>query len=625
MTEEDLTGVQLDEYQLETMLGEGGMARVYGGLDVYLKRRVAIKVISPTLRQDKDYLERFEREARAIASLEHPHIVRLYRYGEANGLLYMAMQFIEGSDLGSVLRSYRQDGEYLEYPEAARLIREIGAALDYVHAQSIIHRDVKSSNIMLDRTGQAYLADFGLALLTQVGTRGEIFGSPHYLAPEQAISSAKAVPQSDLYSLGVVAWEMFTGQLPFDAKDPLEIAMQHMSKEPPRPRDARPELPARLEAVLLKALAKKPAARYQSGADLAAAVDAALVTPITADTPEPPPAGKTIPERVALHLAGRPLPPIPAAVTPLPDAPAGAGEAGNFPIPARSAGSPPGARPDDLVVEEVALEDTPDHPAPAPPLPAASRSTRSPWIALPIAAFVGLCMLVICLTVFILGRAGWIGLPAAGPQATGAPPGDLLAGLRDPTRTRQPDRAPLTLSTPDETFPAATSASTALHLTAAPTALPSPLPPQATATMTPQATVTMTPQATATMTPQATATMTPAPVLLIITRCRDGHCLGIINQGQIDLPLAGLVLGGKGFTYTGPDWDLTHLSPGACLVLTGNANRWAPKESACQNAAATLVSKENFWKEKLNLTYAGVSFGNCPKDSNNCEFVIPVE
>jgi serine/threonine protein kinase len=279
MIEDDLIGNEFDEYRLEELLGEGGMARVYLGRDINLQRYAAIKVITPNLRRDPDYLARFAREAQAIARLEHPNTVRLYRYGEAHGLLYMAMQYIEGMNLDAVLRSYRQDGEYIEYNEAARLIREIGLALDYVHSQGIIHRDVKSSNIILDRAGQAHLADFGLVLLIQIGTLGEVLGSPHYVAPEQAVSSANAVPQSDLYSLGVIAWEMFTGQLPFDAENPIEIAMQHMSQEPPLPRSLRPELPARLEAVLLKALAKKPADRFQSGFDLASAIDAAFVRP----------------------------------------------------------------------------------------------------------------------------------------------------------------------------------------------------------------------------------------------------------------------------------------------------------------------------------------------------------
>jgi serine/threonine-protein kinase len=298
MTEDNLIGAQFDEYQLETLLGEGGMARVYKARDIYLHRYAAVKVAAPTYRTDRDYLERFEKEARAIARLDHPHIVRLYRYGEAHGLLYMAMQYIEGLDLGSLLQGYREDGEFIEYSDARRLVHQVGLALDYVHSQDIIHRDVKSSNIILDKTGKAYLADFGLVLLKQFGTRGLIFGSPHYMAPEQALSSARAVPQSDLYSLGVIAWEMFTGQLPFDAKEPLEVAMQHLNQAPPQPRSLRPELPLALEAVLLKALAKKPEDRYQSGAELAAAVEAAAALPGSRPIPVPTTARKTIPQRI---------------------------------------------------------------------------------------------------------------------------------------------------------------------------------------------------------------------------------------------------------------------------------------------------------------------------------------
>ncbi|MEJ2560140.1 MAG: serine/threonine-protein kinase [Anaerolineae bacterium] len=160
---DDLLGKQLDEYHLDALLGQGGMARVYRGLDVHLKRWAAIKVIDARFRADSEYMKRFEREAQAIAQLEHPHIVRLYRYGEANGLLYMAMQYIEGADLDTVLATYREDGELIPPEDASRIAREVCLALDYAHSKGVVHRDVKPSNIMLDKEGNTILTDFGLA------------------------------------------------------------------------------------------------------------------------------------------------------------------------------------------------------------------------------------------------------------------------------------------------------------------------------------------------------------------------------------------------------------------------------------------------------------------------------
>jgi len=311
-----LLGRQLDEYRLDVLLGQGGMARVYRGLDVHLKRYVAIKVIDASFRTDLDYIKRFELEAQAIAKLEHPHIVRLYRYGESDGLLYMAMQYIEGNNLSSILARYRERQAFIEPKDARRIVREICLALDYAHSQGVIHRDVKSSNIMLDEQGNAILTDFGLALLTELGTQGEIFGSPHYIAPEQVISSAKVVPQSDLYAVGIILYEMFTGERPFDAEDPLDIAMQHMAELPRSPRELRPETSSQLEAVILKALAKEPEERYQSGAELADALDEALqAMPVQGlSLPVIPGSSLSPSPQVTAEAADRPLPPIPAAV-----------------------------------------------------------------------------------------------------------------------------------------------------------------------------------------------------------------------------------------------------------------------------------------------------------------------
>lgn len=271
-----LTNRQLDEYRIVALLGQGGMARVYLAEDVRLGRNVAIKVIDRPFREEPAYVERFEREAQAIARLEHPHIVRLYRYGETSRLLYMAMQYVEGADLGSILDSYRREERLIPPRDALAIVRDVGSALDYAHQKGVIHRDLKPSNILLSLDGQAYLTDFGLALLATTKTLGQTFGTPHYISPEQAASSEGALPQSDLYSLGVILYEMFTGTLPFGGRGPLEIALQHRDEAPPDPRQRRADLDPAIAGVILKAMAKSPAGRYQSGAALTHALERAL-------------------------------------------------------------------------------------------------------------------------------------------------------------------------------------------------------------------------------------------------------------------------------------------------------------------------------------------------------------
>lgn len=309
---------QLDEYRLEAVLGRGGMARIYRGFDVRLNRKVAIKVIDAPFRTDPDYIVRFEREAQAIARLKHPHIVTLYRYGEADGLLYLAMEYIEGADLAAILAGYRADQSLMPAARAGQIIRPICLALDYAHQQGVVHRDVKPSNIMVDPEGRPVLTDFGLALLDN-RTRGEIFGTPHYMAPEQVVSSAGATPQSDLYSIGVILFEIFTGKLPFDAVHPHELAMLHLTEPPPPLRQLNPALSPELEAVVLKALAKTPEERFPGGAALADALDQALQSQ---EKPQPrvealPSAEATAGPEENSRVAG------PAAVSP-PPLPAGA-------------------------------------------------------------------------------------------------------------------------------------------------------------------------------------------------------------------------------------------------------------------------------------------------------------
>jgi serine/threonine protein kinase len=278
MSDDTLLGQQLDEYRLEALLGRGGMARVYRGFDIRLKRPVAIKIIDTPFRAQPDYVSRFEREAQAIARLSHPHIVKVFRFGEARGLLYIAMELIDGIDLKTVLDSYRAKEEFISPDEACQIVGQICLALDYAHSQGVVHRDIKPANIVLSQEGNAILTDFGLALQTEIGTSGDIFGTADYMAPELVISSARASPQSDLYAVGVILYEMFTNQRPFAAAHPHDVARMQLEKLPPLPRTVNPRLSSALESVILKALAKEPEARYPSGAALVKALAQVLQT-----------------------------------------------------------------------------------------------------------------------------------------------------------------------------------------------------------------------------------------------------------------------------------------------------------------------------------------------------------
>lgn len=273
---DSLIGREIDGYRVEKLLGRGGMARVYRAFDDNLHRFVALKVIDPRTSGDINYQERFKKEARAIAQLRHQNIVGVHRFGQLDGHFYMAMDYIDGADLRWIIQDYHSNRTLIPYDVIRSITEQIARALDVAHKQGIIHRDIKPSNIMIDKEGNAILTDFGLVHIASEETKGEIFGSPHYIAPEQAISSANVVPQTDLYSLGVILYEMLVGKLPYTMGSAMEIAMAHMIQPLPDPLTINPKLDPAFVGMLKMALAKEPQNRYLNGAKLIAALRQAV-------------------------------------------------------------------------------------------------------------------------------------------------------------------------------------------------------------------------------------------------------------------------------------------------------------------------------------------------------------
>lgn len=274
-----LLGRQLENYRIERLLGQGGMARVYYGTDVKLMRPVAVKVLDERLQANQAYAQRFVREAQTVAAWRHENVLQVYYADETDGIYYFVTEYIDGADLGKMLDEYTHLGELMPHADVLRIGRAIASALDYAHKLGVIHRDVKPANVLVERSGRVVLGDFGLALDVQQGTLGEVLGTPQYISPEQARHSAEAVPASDLYSLGVILYEMLTGVVPFDDPSPTTVAVQHITLLPPPPREINPQLSEETERVLLKALNKKPQARYQSGKELMNALEKGLSAP----------------------------------------------------------------------------------------------------------------------------------------------------------------------------------------------------------------------------------------------------------------------------------------------------------------------------------------------------------
>jgi serine/threonine-protein kinase len=270
-----LLGTQLSgRYRLEARIGSGGMSTVYRALDETLQRRVAIKLMNQEVTSDSDQLERFRREARAVAQLSHPHIVGVIDAGEDEGRPYIVFEYVEGETLKERIRRQGR----LPIPEAVAYAIEIARALDCAHSRHIVHRDVKPQNVLIDEEGSAKVTDFGIArTLTEDGLTadGRVLGTTDYVSPEQALGR-QVTGQSDLYSLGVVLYEMLTGEVPFTGESQVAVAMKHVRDQLPDVQGKRPEVSAALAAVVDTATAKRLEDRYSNPTVLIADLEDAL-------------------------------------------------------------------------------------------------------------------------------------------------------------------------------------------------------------------------------------------------------------------------------------------------------------------------------------------------------------
>jgi formylglycine-generating enzyme required for sulfatase activity/serine/threonine protein kinase len=276
---EDLSGKQLGPYQIVSRLGIGGMATVYKAYQPKMDRYVALKVLLRHFSKHPDFIHRFSQEARLIAKLEHPHILSVYDYGESDSYTYLVMQLVEGGSLSDLLQKHGK----LELSKINSIISQTGGALDYAHKEGVIHRDFKPSNVLIDKFDNCLLTDFGIAKMVEATSHltqtGGILGTPTYVSPEQG--SGKPIDcRSDIYSLGVVLYQMIVGDVPYKADTPMAVIFKHIQDPLPLPRQQVPELPEPVERVILKALAKNPDDRYATAADLVNALQSAIAQPI---------------------------------------------------------------------------------------------------------------------------------------------------------------------------------------------------------------------------------------------------------------------------------------------------------------------------------------------------------
>lgn len=308
-----------DRYELIGELGKGGMGVVYRGRDTQLDREVAIKLLPPQLSQDPTFLQRFEREAKAVTSLEHNNIVPVYDFGQDRNQTFLIMRLLKGGDLKRKI-----ENSPLTIQETIRILRQVGSALDKAHANNIIHRDLKPGNVLFDDDGNAFLGDFGIVKLTNESKSftqtGGTLGTPYYMSPEQIREPQTIDHRTDLYSLGVILYEMLTGNLPYESESSFDLQNMHVNNPIPSLLAANSELPQALEDVIQKAMAKNREDRYDTAKALVNDLEVAATAPAPAAAMAPPPAPEPEPEPVVAEPEPEPEPaPVTAKPEPEPE------------------------------------------------------------------------------------------------------------------------------------------------------------------------------------------------------------------------------------------------------------------------------------------------------------------
>ncbi len=531
----NLSGQTLGQYQIREELGAGGMGAVYRAYQPNLDREVALKVLASELAADSDYVQRFNREARMSAALEHAHIVPIYDFGTERGFSYVIMRLLSGGSLQDRLEQYRDSGQSLpSLPEISRLLNQLGGALDYAHSKGVIHRDIKPSNVMFDNQGSAFLVDFGIAKLVSSNSdlthTGAMLGTPYFMAPEQWRGET-LTPAVDQYALAVVMYVLLTGIMPFQAETPYALMSLHLYEMPTPITDLRDGMPPNIDAVLQRAMSKEARDRYDSVMDFAEAFEKA---------------SSALPGNQTGFFTYRTIGSVqPTPIEPLPTP---------HPVLSRPLPSPPSEDGTPLISTPLPAALTPAPAVSISPPTAPAGGNRLLWIAIAgiilvlggiiVALFVSrpqeqptleseLTRVALHITqTSLAGRA--IETTNTGEPPTPTVPTETAVNVTDtpaviaqaetatdqppPTVTPLPTDTPTSLPPTETPQPTEPPTDTALPPTLVPTdqataiILPTEQPTEVPATATPEPTVTPTPvPPTATETPSATPTFTPLP------------------------------------------------------------------------------------------------------------------